>query len=62
MLLDNINKEIIVFSDGPKIDEIEINLPIKVNGYTFNPSLFRKNNAENYLSYSKEILKKCGNK
>lgn len=62
MLLDNINKQIIVFSDGPRIEEIEINLPIKIDGYTFNPSLFRKNNAENYLSYSKEILKKCGNK
>ena len=36
MLLDNIKKQIIVFSDGPKIDEIEIELPIKVDGYTFN--------------------------
>jgi transaldolase len=62
MLLNTINKQIIVFSDGPKIEEIEIDLPIKVDGYTFNPSLFRKNNAKNYLAYSKEILKKCVNK
>ena len=62
MLLKDINDKIIVFSDGPRIEEIETDLPLKIDGYTFNPSLFRKNNAEDYLSYSKEILKKCGNK
>ncbi len=62
MLLKDINDKIIVFSDGPKIEEIETDLPLKIDGYTFNPSLFRKNNAEDYLSYSKEILQKCGNK
>jgi hypothetical protein len=42
MRLNNINKQIIVFSDGSKIEKIEIDLPIKVDGYTFNQSLFRK--------------------
>tara|TARA_A100001011_G_C14320195_1_gene850168 strand:+ start:4044 stop:4757 length:714 start_codon:yes stop_codon:yes gene_type:complete len=62
MNLDKINDHITVFSDGPKIDEINENLPVRIDGYTFNPSLFKKNNAKDYLEYSKEILKKCGDK
>jgi len=62
MLLNKINTKITVFADGPKIDEIGINLPVEIDGYTFNPSLFRKNNAEDYLAYSNEILRKCKNK
>ena len=61
-MIDELNKKIIVFSDGPKIDEINMKLPINIDGYTFNPSLFRKNNAKDYLVYSKEILEKCGDK
>ena len=30
-----------------------------VDGYTFNPSLFRKNNAIDYIEYSKEIFEPC---
>ena len=59
---NNINQKIVIFLDGPKLDEINIKLPVNIDGYTFNPSLFRKNNAKDYLSYSKEILKKCGDK
>ena len=61
-MIDELNKKIIVFSDGPKIDEINLKLPIEIDGYTFNPSLFRKNNAKDYLAYSKEILEKCEDK
>ena len=62
MLLSNINKNITIYCDGPKIDEIETKLPIDIDGYTFNPSLFRKNKAEDYISYCKDILAKCENK
>ena len=48
--------------DGPKIDEINSQSPTNIDGYTFNPSLFRKNNAKDYLTYSKKILEKCGDK
>ena len=33
-----------------------------VQGFTTNPSLMRKAGAKNYKSYSKQILKICGNK
>ena len=61
-MINELNKKIIVFCDGPKTDEINLKLPIEIDGYTFNPSLFRKNNAKDYLAYSKEILEKCGDK
>lgn len=62
MLLSDINKKITVYCDGPKIEEIDTKLPLIIDGYTFNPSLFRKNGAEDYLSYCKDILDKCENK
>lgn len=61
-MISKLYKRITVFSDGPKLDEIDIKLPIDIDGYTFNPSLFRKNKAKDYLVYSKEILEKCGDK
>ena len=61
-MINELNKKIIVFCDGPKTDEINLKLPIEIDGYTFNPSLFRKNNAKDYLAYSKEIIEKCGDK
>jgi transaldolase len=48
--------------DGPKLNEINKNYNVNINGYTFNPSLFKKNGAKNYLKYSKEILKLCSDK
>ena len=62
MLLSDINKKITVYCDVPKIEEIDTKLPLIIDGYTFNPSLFRKNGAEDYLSYCKDILDKCENK
>ena len=61
-MISKLYKKITVFCDGPKLDEIDIKLPIDIDGYTFNPSLFRKNNAKDYLAYSKEILRKCETK
>ncbi len=51
-----------LYSDGPNLNEINENFGIEIDGYTFNPSLFKKNGAKNYLEYSKEILKLCSNK
>lgn len=61
MKLKNIQNKITIFCDGPNLDEIGLNFPVKINGYTFNPSLFKKNSASNYLDYSKMILDKCEN-
>ena len=35
---------------------------VNIDGYTFNPSLFKKNGAVDYLKYSEEILKLCSDK
>ncbi len=51
-----------LYSDGPNLNEINEDFGIEIDGYTFNPSLFKKNGAKNYLEYSKEILKLCSNK
>jgi len=51
-----------LFADGPNLDEIKKNFNIKIDGYTFNPSLFKKNGATDYLDYSKKILKICSEK
>ena len=49
-------KKIKLYLDGPNLSEItKIKL---INGYTFNPSLFRKLKAKNYLNFTKKILKK----
>jgi len=55
-------KKIKFFLDGPTIDEIDKKYEIDIDGYTFNPSLFKKNGAKDYLNYCDEILKKCKNK
>lgn len=44
-----------LYADGPTFEEIE---KLKVDGYTFNPSLYKKLGAENYIEFSKSILKK----
>ena len=56
------SKKIKLFLDGPKIDEISKEYQIDVDGYTFNPSLFKKNGAKDYLNFCNEILKKCNSK
>ena len=55
-------KTIKLYMDGPKLDEINKDNNIEIDGYTFNPSLFKKNGAKDYLGYSKEILSICSNK
>ena len=51
-----------LYMDGPKLNEINKDYNINIDGYTFNPSLFKKNGATNYLEYSKKILEICSNK
>ena len=44
-----------IFLDGPNLKQIRA---IKnINGYTFNPSLFKKLGAKNYLQFSNQIKK-----
>ena len=57
-----IKNNIKLFSDGPNLSEIGKNFNIEIDGYTFNPSLFKKNGATDYLDYSKKILKVCSKK
>jgi transaldolase len=51
-----------LYMDGPKLEEINKDYDVIIDGYTFNPSLFKKNGAKDYLGYSKEILNICSNK
>ena len=55
-------KKIQLYIDGPNLDEINKTYSLDIDGFTFNPSLFKKNGAKNYLDYSKKILKECKNK
>lgn len=55
-------KKIKLFADGLQIDEFDKDYGINLDGYTFNPSIFRKNGAKNYIDYSKKILLKSKNK
>ena len=49
-----------IFLDGPNFNEIK---KFKnMNGYTFNPSLFKKLGAKNYILFVKEIIKFTSNK
>tara|TARA_B100000989_G_scaffold81467_3_gene58182 strand:+ start:1222 stop:1935 length:714 start_codon:yes stop_codon:yes gene_type:complete len=62
MKLEQIQNKIKIFCDGPNLHEINSDLSVKLDGYTFNPSLFKKNKADDYLAYSKMLLKECGDK
>ena len=46
-----------LFQDGPTFGEIE-EFKNKVDGYTFNPTLFKKLGAEDYINFTKDVLKK----
>ena len=50
-----------IFVDGPNFDEIKF-FKNKVDGYTFNPSLFKKLGADDYLEFTKKILLLTENK
>ena len=49
-----------IFLDGPNIDEIK-NIK-NINGYTFNPSLFKKLGAKNYIQFVNKLIKYTSNK
>ncbi len=44
-----------LFIDGPNFDEIQL-FKKQVDGFTFNPSLFKKLGAEDYMDFTKKIL------
>jgi len=48
-----------LYADGPTFNEID---KLKVDGYTFNPSLYKKLGAKDYLEFSKQIIKKIPKK
>jgi len=56
------NKKINLYMDGPKLDQIKNDYGVEIDGYTFNPSLFKKNGATDYIGYSKKILEVCSDK
>ena len=49
-----------IYLDGTNIKEIKKFK--KISGYTFNPSLFKKLGAKNYISFIKNIIKFTSNK
>ena len=56
------NRSIELYADGLNLDEFGKNYGIEIDGYTFNPSIFRKNGATDYLEYSKKVVSKSENK
>ncbi len=56
------NTKIKLYADGPTPEQINQRYSINVDGYTFNPSLFKKNGAKDYLEYSKKIIDECKHK
>lgn len=57
-----LKKSIELYADGIRLDEFNKDHGIEIDGYTFNPSIFKKSGAKDYLSYSKEIISKCNTK
>ena len=55
-------KLIELYADGIQLNEFNKNYGIEIDGYTFNPSIFKKSGAKDYLTYSKEIISKCKTK
>ena len=56
------NRLIQLYADGLNLDEFGKDYGIEIDGYTFNPSIFRKNGAKDYLEYSKKLVSKSENK
>ena len=56
------NKSIQLFADGLNLDEFNKDYGIEIDGYTFNPSIFKKNGTKNYLDFSKQAAIKSNNK
>ena len=55
-------KKIKLFADGLKINELDDDFGIDIDGYTFNPSIFKKHGVKDYIEHSKKLLPKCKNK
>ena len=55
-------KKIKLYADGLRLEEFNKDYGIEIDGYTFNPSIFKKNGAKDYLEYSKNILLKSQKK
>lgn len=55
-------KKIQLYADGLNLDEFNKDYGIEIDGYTFNPSIFRKNGAKDYLDYSKKVVSLSGSK
>jgi transaldolase len=53
-------KKIELYLDGPTFQEIKDFKDI--DGYTFNPSLYKKLKAENYIEFTKKLIDKTNNK
>ena len=49
-----------IYIDGAKLDEIKDFM--KYDGFTFNPSLFKKLGAKDYLDFTKKIISETKNK
>lgn len=60
--IKKLKKKIRLFFDGPNFDQLNEKFLVKIDGYTFNPSLFKKNGAKNYINHCKKILKYTKNK
>lgn len=54
------NRKVKIYVDGPDINEIKNFL--NFDGFTFNPSLFKKLGATNYMEFSKQIIQETNNK
>jgi transaldolase len=54
------NRKVKIYVDGSEINDIKSFL--KFDGFTFNPSLFKKLGATNYIEFSKRILKETKDK
>lgn len=58
-----IDKKLIeLYADGLNLNEFGKDYGVEIDGYTFNPSIFKKNGANDYLDYSKELIKRSENK
>jgi len=55
-------KKIKLFADGLKLNEINQDFGIEIDGYTFNPSIFKNHGVKDYLDHCKKILEKCSDK
>ncbi|MBI28615.1 MAG: transaldolase [Pelagibacteraceae bacterium] len=55
-----LNLPIDIYADGPELEEIKNFDNNIIKGYTFNPTLFRKLEIIDYLSFCKKLVNVCG--